>query len=191
MASKTKALLAAIEGMKAQIAKMQEPSQNPAQQFLTNEALTGAEWLKKGDYSQKPAGMFFDFKGPAEQIEQYKKFSNVSQDGTYALAAGGGGATTNDGGGRGEAQNLQNKYLQDKFARDASQNYQDNISNAAGNIRAGLGAAADAKSGLDSRVISAMSGLTGILGSMPQKTPWWQSILGPAAQIGSSLIAKF
>jgi len=183
MASKTeKALLAAIEGMKAQIAKMQEPSQNPAQQFLTNEALSGADWLKKGDYSQKPAGMFFDFKGPAEQVEQYKKFSNVSQDGTYALA---------DGGGRGEAQNLQKQYLNDKFARDASQNYQDNISNAAGNVRAGLGAAADAKSGLDTRVMSAMQGLTGILGSMPQKTPWWQSILGPAAQIGSSLITKF
>lgn len=182
MASKTeKALLAAIEGMKAQIAKMQEPSQNPAQQYLTNEALSGAEWLKKGDYSQKPTGMFFDFKGPAEQIEQYKKYSDVSQDGTFALA---------DGAGRGEAQNLQNKYLKDKFARDASQNYQDNISNAAGNIRAGLGAAADAKSGLDTRVMSAMQGLTGILGSMPQKTPWWQSILGAGAGIVGSALSN-
>lgn len=167
-----------INAMNALIAKMQEPSNNPAQQALTNEALTGAEWLKKGDYSQKPTGMFFDFKDPVQQNEQYKKFANVSQSGTFALS---------DGGGRGEAQSLQNKFLQDKFARDASQNYQDNVSNSASTIRSALGGVADAKNGLDSRVLTAMQGLTGTIANMPQKTPWWQTLLGSAGSIAGAV----
>jgi len=172
MASKTeKALLAAIAQMQAQIAKMQEPSSNPAQQYLTNEALAGAEYFKKGDFSQKPKGMFFDYQMPAEQNEQYKKMANISQGGTFALG---------DSGGQTGAQGIQTKYLSDKFARDASQNYQNNVKDAASNVRGGLGAAAGAKSQNDGQIMSALQGLTGVLGSMPQKTPWWQTLLGSA-----------
>lgn len=169
MASKTDKLIQQlIDQQAAWINRMQDPASNPAQKYLTDEALSGAEWLKKGDYSAMPKGMFFDFKSPVEQNEQYKKLLNVNQGGTFSLG---------DNGGRGEAQNLQNKYLQDKFARDASQNYQDNISGAASNIRSALGATADAKTGLDARVFSAMQGLTGTVASLPQKTPWWQQVL--------------
>ncbi len=174
-----KALLAAIQQMQTQINKMNDPASNPAQQYLTNEALDGANWLKKGDYSQMPKGMFFDFKNPVEQNEQYKKLANVNQGGTFALA---------DQTGRGQAQGIQSKYLSDKFARDASQNYQDNIAGAAGNIRAGLGAAAGAKTGLDSQIFGALQGMSGTLQAMPKKTPWWQSLLSGGLSAAASMI---
>lgn len=180
MASKTeKALLAAIAQMQSQIAKMQEPANNPAQKYLTDEALAGADWLKKGDYSALPKGMFFDFKMPSEQLDQYKKFSNVNQGGTFALG---------DNGGQGQRMNIEKQYLSDKFARDASQNYQDNIRGAAQNIRGGLTAAAGAKSQNDTAIMQALQGLTGSLSSMPKQQPWWTSLFGPAAQIASSFI---
>lgn len=180
MASKIeKALLATIQQMQAEIKKMSDPANNPAQQYLTNEAIAGADWLKKGDFSQLPKGMYFDFKNPVEQNEQYKKLANVNQGGTFALA---------DGSGRGDAQGIQSKYLSDKFARDASQNYQDNIANAAGNIRSGLGAAAGAKTGLDQQIFGALQGMSGTLQAMPQKKPWWQSLLSGGLSAAASLI---
>lgn len=169
--------MAALAQMQTQIAKMSDPASNPAQQYLTNEALAGAEWFKKGDFREKPKGMFFDFKMPSEQNDQYKKFANVNQGGTFALG---------DNSGSGQAMGIQKQYLGDKFARDASQNYQDNVANAGQNVRGGLGAAAGAKSQNDSAVMSALQGMTGILGQMPQKEPWWKSVLGGVMGIASS-----
>lgn len=183
MASKAeKRMEAMIAQMQAQISKMSEPKNNPALDFLTNEALSGAEYLKKGDYSQMPKGMFFDYKNPVEQNQQYKKAINVNQGGTFALA---------DNGGAGNAMGLQKQFLSDKFARDSAQNYQDNISNSAGSIRSALGGVASGKGEQDTRIMSAMQGLTGILGAMPEKKKWWESIIGPAAGIAGSLITKF
>lgn len=158
----------AIRMMQEQINAMKNPKSNPAQEALTNEALTGYEWLKRGDYAQKPTGMFFDFKNPVEQAEQYKKFANVNQGGTFALG---------DNAGKGQAQGLQSKYLSDKFARDASQNYQDNISNSAGNIRSALAGAAGQAGDQQAQIASAIGGFGKLVASMPQKTPWWQSLL--------------
>ena len=183
MASKRdKQIDALIAQMQAQITKMQEPAANPTQTFLTNQALSGAEYLNKGDYSAMPKGMFFDFKNPVEQNQQYKKLINVNQGGTFALA---------DNGGRGQATGLQKQYLSDKFARDASQNYQDNIQTASEKIRGALGQASEYKTGLDQRVVSAYQGLTNILGNMPKETKWWEKIIGPAASIGGSLLGAF
>lgn len=183
MGKKTERMLRdAIAQMQAQIAQMQRPESNPAQQYLTNQALEGAEWMKKGDYSQLPKGMFFDFKTPVEETDRYKKLVNINQGGTFALG---------DGAGAGKAMKIQNQYLTDKFARDASQNYQDNVSNAGMKIRGGLEQAAGAKSGQDAAVISALQGLTSSLSSMPQKTPWWQTLLGQSGSIVGSILSKW
>lgn len=164
---------------------MQNPAANPAQNFLTTEALSGADFLKKGDYSQLPKGMFFDFKMPGEQLDQYKKFANVNQGGTFALANGASG----DMGGRTNATALQGKYLKDKFARDASQNYQDNISLAAGNIRGSLQNAAGAKSNTDASVISALQNLYG--SPALNKPGIGGALLGMAGQLGGAAIKAF
>lgn len=169
----------------ASIKAMQNPASNPAQNYLTQEAMAGADFLKKGEYSQLPKGMFFNFKNPTEQLEQYKKFANVNQGGTFALANGQGG----DMGGRTKATDLQGKYLKDRFARDAGQNYQDNISLAAGNIQGALGQAAGAKGQTDANVISALQNLYG--SPALNKPSIWGSVIGAAGSLGAAAISKW
>lgn len=159
----------------AAIAAMQNPKSNEAQNYLTQDAIAGAEWLKKGDFSSLPKGQFFDFQMPQQQLDQYKKFANVNQGGTFALG---------DTGGRSAATSLQGKFLKDKFARDAGQNYQNNISGAAGNIRGALGQAAGAKGQTDANVISALQGLFG--SPALNKPSQLGSILGMVGQLGGS-----
>lgn len=158
----------------AMIAQMQNPASNPAQQYLTNEALAGADYLKKGEYSSLPKGMFFNFEMPQKQLEQYKKLTNVNQGGTFALANAGAG-------GRSRAMGQQSKYLGDKFARDTLLNYQNNISGARGEIGKGLYAAAGAKSGQDSQIMGALQNLYSTTSHTPQKAGFnWGAVIGGA-----------
>jgi len=168
----------------AAITKLQNPENNKAQNFLTTEAMAGAEFLKKGDFSQLPKGMFFDFKMPAEMMNAYKKAINVNQGGTFALAGGGGG----DMGGRTKAQSLQSKYLSDKFARDSAQNYQDNIANAAGNIRGSLAQAAGATTQNQMGVIGALQGLYG--SPALNKPGIGGQLLGMAGSLGGAALGS-
>ncbi len=164
----------------AAIANMQNPKSNPAQDYLTNQALAGANFLQGNDYGTLPKGMFFNFDTPAKSIDQYKKYSNVGQGGTFALA---------DNAGRGQAQQLQGKYLQDKFARDASDNFQNNISNAAGQIQGALGQSSGASSENQINSINALSSLFN--SPKLKKTEIWGSLLGLGGQLGSAAFAAF
>lgn len=177
MASKAeKALQAQLAQLQAAIAQMQNPASNPAQQFLTQQALDGANYFNKGEFSTLPKGMFFDFKLPQEDIARYKKLTNVNQGGTFALAG-------NSAGGRGKAQALQGKYLSDRFARDAQQNYQDNISNAAKNVQGGLAQAAGAQSQNQAQIVSALSNMYSNMANQPKKPSAWGSVLGAIGRI--------
>lgn len=174
MSKEQKALYAQMTAM---LAQMQNPKTNPAQEYLTNEALQGAEFLKKGEFSALPKGMYFDFKMPQEDILKYKKLTNVGQGGTFALA-------NNSAGGRGKAQALQGKYLGDRFARDTMQNYQDNISGAARNIRGGLQQASGYQTNQQGAIMNALS-------QTYQHAPKgfnWGSLLGGIGGIASSFI---
>ena len=164
----------------AMIKSMQDPAKNPAQQYLTNEALAGAEFLKKGEYGQLPKGMFFNFQGPAEQIKQYQKFANVGREGTFGLG---------DGGGMGAAMDTQSKFLGDRFARDAAQNYQNNIAGAAADIRGGLASAAGAKSSNDQAIIGALQGV----GNLPflNKPGMGGALLGLAGSLGGAALGAW
>lgn len=158
--------------MTALIAQMQKPQSNPAQEWLTNQALSAANTLSTGEYSkQLPKGMFFDFQMPSERNAQYKKLANVNQGGTFALANQGGA------GARSQAQALQGKYLADRFARDSSQQYQNDITNAWQNVRQGLGQASGYQTNQQQAVLGALGNL---YSSMPQKQSPWGSILGLA-----------
>lgn len=136
--------------LQASLAALQNPASNPAQNFLTDQSIAGANYFNKGDYSTLPKGMFFDFQMPGENIKRYKQAVNVGQGGTFALA---------NNSGRGMAQQQAGQYLNDRFARDAGQNYQDNIARASGNVRAGLAQAAGAKSNTDSTILSALTNM--------------------------------
>lgn len=177
MASKAeKALQAQLAQLQAAISQMQNPASNPAQQFLTQQALDGANYFQKGEFSTLPKGMFFDFQMPQQDIEKYKKLTNVNQGGTFALA-------NNSAGGRGAAQALQGKYLGDRFARDTQQNYQDNISRASGNVRQGLAQSASATSQNQGQVVSALANMYGQMANQPQKGSKWGSVLGAIGRI--------
>lgn len=182
MSKEQKALYAKLTSM---IDQMSRPQSNPAQNYLTNEALAGANWLKAGDYSSLPKGMFFNFEMPQEQLDRYKKAANVSQGGTFALAANAPGGDVN---GRTSATNLQGKYLQDKFARDSGLNYQNNVANAAQNVYGALGQSANATSQNQANVVNA---LQGAFSSLPQHQSVWGSILGAVGGLGSAAISKW
>jgi len=174
MSKEQKALYAQMTAM---LAQMQNPKSNPAQEWLTNEALQGAEYMKRGEFSTLPKGMFFDFKMPAEDIKKYKKLTNVGQGGTFALAR-------NGESGRGKAQALQGKYLSDRFARDTMQNYQDNISNASKNIRGGLQQASGYQTNQQGAIMNALQ-------STYQNAPKgfsWGGLLGGIGSMAGSFI---
>jgi hypothetical protein len=123
--------------------------------------------------------MFLDFKRPQEQIKQYDNLLNVGNEGTAALA---------DNGSMGNAMALASGYRKDKFARDASQNYQDNISNASANIRGALGQASNYKSGNDATLLGAMQGT---LGRSPKGFNWGallQSAIAGGSQVAAAAV---
>lgn len=164
----------------SQITALQNPKTNEAQNYLTTAATEGADWLKKGEYDTLPKGLFFNFKMPGEQLDQYKKYADVNQGGTFALS--------NGGDGRSKATGVQSKYLSDKFARDASQNYQDNIGQAAGNIQGALAQASGASSQNSSSIINALGGMYSSLINKPKSPSPWGAILGAAGQIGAAAV---
>ncbi len=172
MSKEEKALYAK---MTAAIDKMSQPQSNPAQDFLTNSAIEGANFLKGGDYRQLPKGQFFNFEMPEEQMRRYRDLTNVGSEGTFALG---------DNAGSGQAMGIQKQYLQDKFARDASQNYQNNVAGGADNVYQGLQQAAGAKAGNDQAIISGLQSLF----QMAPKGFRWSSLLGPALGSAAGII---
>lgn len=167
---------------------------NNAQNELDSQAMAGADYFKKGDFSSMPKGMFFNFDQPGQALDRYKKFANVNQGGNFALA---------DQGGRGAATALQGKYLQDRFARDASANYQSNIANAADNVRGGLLQSSNAgfqNAGLDFQSYNAknqlnsssINALGGLMNSPYLNKPgFWSAVLPFLGKFGADALSAF
>jgi len=187
-------LLPAIQ--KLQQIPQWHPGDNPAQDALTSNALAGNDWLQKGDYSQLPKGQFFNFQMPQEQMDEYKRLTNVNQGGTFALAA------NNRGSGATAATDLQNKYLQDKFARDASQNYQNNIANASNNIQGALQQSSGANlqtQGLDLQgqglynqtQSGGVDALNNLYKTQLNKPNLWGDVIKAGGALGAAAITKF
>lgn len=169
MSKEEKALFAKLS---AAIDKQMQPQSNPAQQFLTNQSLQGADFINKGDFRTLPKGMYFNFEMPGEQLKKYKDALNSGSEGTFALG---------DNAGAGNAMGLNKQYLMDKFARDTSQNYQNNIAQASSNVNAGLQQASGYETGQQQAVIGSLqAGL-----SAAPKGFRWSSLL-PGAISGTA-----
>lgn len=161
----------------SELRKFSSGQTNPAQQQATSEALKGLNFFQKGDYRTLPTGYFFDFKTPAENIELYKRASNVSQDGLFGL-----GDTT----GQGKQLALQRQYLGDKFGRDAAANYEQNIGRAAQGVRESLNQA----SGASIQTSQIGLGTYGNLFNSLNKQGGG-GLLGAIGQIGGGILSSF
>lgn len=137
--------------------QMNQPKpENKPLDYLTQQAIQGADLLKSRDYRDlsKNGNMFFDFQLPAEQQKARAMAYNANQTGTFALGSGGNSGAT-------KAFGLQDKFLKDKFARDTAQNFQDNIQQAGANIRGGLATAAGGTADANAQEIARQQAILG------------------------------
>lgn len=174
---------AAYASLTAAIANLQNPKTNPAQDALTTRALAGANYLQQGEFSQSapPPGQLYNFQMPQQQLDMYKKYANVNQGGTFALANNG---TSGDMSGRTSATALQSKFLSDKFARDVGQNFQNNIQGFGSEIENELGQASGYQANNSAQAVNALSGL--LSNPALKKTDWLGPLLGSVGTLGAA-----
>lgn len=184
----TKALYNQLIGLINQ--QINKPAQvNEPQKFLTDKAMQAAKDMETNDFSTMPKNMFFNFQRPAEQKKQYEMLANASQTGTFGLA---------DNGGASKSTQIQTGYMKDKFARDAAQNFQDNIGAGAASVQNALGQASGAEMqriGMDDNrmngIISQLSNLYQFKKQANSQGGMLGGILGMAGQLGSAAITKW
>lgn len=150
------------------------PEVNQAQKALTDQALAASNALNTGDFRTLPKNMVFNFSRPAEEKKQYEMLTNASQTGTFGLG---------DSASSGKANALAGMYLKDKFARDAGENFQNNVSNAAGTVQNMLSQASGAEA---SRINSENNRLSSLIGNISNVYGMLKSSKGPG--IGSQIL---
>lgn len=160
-----------------QIQQMNQPSES--ERMLQSRAANTMNWLDSRDYRNLPTGTFIDFSTPAENMKRYETLMNASQNGTNAIGS--------DGGAAGK---LQQKFMQDRFARDDAANFQQNVQRMAGEATNVLGSTAGMEMQRRMGAMNAVGGAYGQLASQPRQS-LWGSILGAGATIGAAAIKKW
>ena len=150
----------------ASIAAVRPPS--VGEQALTGEATGLMDWIKKGDYTQRPKNLFFNYADPAARQRKRELMMNAGPQG---VAAFGQGANPNL-----LALNRQN--LQDEWARDTAGQYESDVSQAG--IRAS-GMLGDVAGLENARELGVLGATTSSYNTNLQKPKWWQTLLNSAA----------
>lgn len=151
----------------ASIAAVRPPS--AGEQALTSEATGLMDWIKKGDYTQRPKNLFFNYADPAARQRQREMQMNAGPQGVSAFGAG---ANPNL-----LALNKQN--LQDEWARDTAGQYESDVSQAG--IRAS-GMLGDVAGLENARELGTLGATTSSYNQNMQRVPWWQQLLNSSAQ---------
>lgn len=185
MGKETKALYAKLTQMLDKQMNTPPPV-NKAQEYLTNQSLQAAKDFETSNFATLPKNMFMNFQRPAEQRQQRELLMNAGTTGTFGLA---------DAGGQTASTRIQNEYLKDRFARDTSQNFQDNIGAAAANIQNALANASGAEAGRIAWEDQRMMGVTGMLSNLyqfkkqtNQQGNLFGTILGAGAQVAGAAL---
>jgi hypothetical protein len=192
MGKETKQLYKTLIDLLNKQANQPKPENKPLD-YITQQALAGADLLKSRDYRNlsKDGNMFFDFQLPAEQAKRREMLYNANQTGVFGMA---------DNSGAGKATALASEFLKNKSANDDAQNFQNNIAGAAANIRGGLataaggvGAANDAETQRRMAIINSFSDLYKFKKSTNQaaSSGLWSGIIGAGAGAASAAITKF
>lgn len=149
------------------LAAVRGPSTGEA--ALTSEATGLMDWIKKGDYTQRPKNLFFNYADPAARQRQREMQMNAGPQGVSAFGAG---ANPNL-----LALNKQN--LQDEWARDTAGQYEQDVSQAG--IRA-TGMLGDVAGMENSRELGALGATTSSFNTQLNKPKWWEILLSQAGQ---------
>lgn len=134
------------------------------------------DWIKKGDYTQRPKNLFFNFADPAARNRKRELMMNSRPQGIAALGMG----ATNP---NLLAMNRQN--LDDEWARDTAGQYEQDVSQAG--IRAS-GMLGDVAGLENQREMGALAATSGAYNSQLNKPSRWQTLLGLGqAGVGAGL----
>lgn len=128
------------------------------------------DWIKKGDYTQRPKNLFFNFADPAARAHKRELMMNARPQGIAALGMG----ATNP-----NLLALNRQNLNDEWARDEAAQYESDVANAQARATGALGGIA----GLENqREGLALGATTGSFNTQLNKPSWWQTLLQSAAQ---------
>lgn len=150
----------------ASLAAVRQPSTGEA--ALTSEATGLMDWIKKGDYTQRPKNLLFNYADPAARQHKRELMMNSRPQGIAALGMG----ATNP---NLLAMNRQN--LNDEFARDEAAQYESDVANAQSRATGILGGVA----GLENqRELGALGATSSSFNTQLNKPSWWSILLGQA-----------
>ncbi len=167
MSKEEKALYAKLT---AAVDAQMKPESNPAQERLTNVALSDAESLKSGQLKFP----YLDLSTSSETRRQLQKIINPSLGGTYGQQNVSGATKANQ---------ISGMAMNDQYARDAILNRQNSMFSMASDVNAKLQQASGAKYGNNQAVISGLNSAF----QMAPKGFRWSSLLAPALSAGAGI----
>lgn len=152
----------------ASLAAVRTPS--VGESALTNEATSLMDWIKKGDYTQRPKNLFFNYADPAARNRKRELMMNSRPQGIAAL--GYGSANPN-------LLMLNRQNLNDEWARDEAAQYESDVAGAQARATGILGNVAGLENQREGMALGATSGAYNTTLGKPK---WWEILLGQAGQ---------
>lgn len=127
------------------------------------------DWIKKGDYTQRPKNLFFNYASPSERARKRELMMNARPQGIAALGMG----ATNP-----NLLALNRQNLADENARDDAAQYESDVSDAQARATGILGNVAGLENQREGLALGATSD---VYRTQLAKPTWWQILLGQAA----------
>lgn len=128
------------------------------------------DWIKKGDYTQRPKNLFFNYADPAAMGKKRELMMNSRPQGVAALGMGAANPNL-------LALNRQN--LNDEWARDQAAQYESDVAQAG--LRA-TGILGDVAGLENQREMGALAATSGAYNTQLNKPSWWQTLLAGASR---------
>ena len=137
------------------------------EQALTSEATGLMDWIKGGDYTNRPKNIFLNAMDPAVRNRQRQMTANAGAQGVYALGAPDPNLLA-----------MNKQHLDDEWARDTSGQFEQDISQGGQRAAAALGESAGLE---NARELGRLGSTTQSYDIQLQQKPWWQQMLNSAA----------
>lgn len=131
------------------------------------------DWIKKGDYTQRPKNLFWNYADPAARQRQREMQMNAGPQGVSAFGAG---ANPNL-----LALNKQN--LHDEWARDTAGQYEQDVSQAGMRATGILGDVAGME---NSRELGTLGATTSSYNQNMARPRWWEIMMGNAQKAAAA-----